>query len=210
MIACHVSRAISRDHRTRYLACISSCSRRERSRNGKNYGAFSCRPTRSSRSLRSESFIHLGTDWYAPTDDQKVAWEIKTARQPVSLASVDFTGSSRASASRVLAIQEDVSVSTSLMQILRGTQNRFFPSDDPRQDAACRIIFARDSDVLNIFTAQDYKSQGRGNKKKSLLAYCATMFAFIRDNIPYNASTRYYHRPFRNRKLVKNCRTIKK
>jgi len=44
-----------------------------------SYGAFS---------LRSESFIHLRAGWRAPTDDRKVAWEIKTARQPASFATL--------------------------------------------------------------------------------------------------------------------------
>jgi len=47
-------------------------------------------PIRTSLSLllHTELFIHLGTDWHTPTDDRKVAWEIKTTCQPVSLASV--------------------------------------------------------------------------------------------------------------------------
>jgi len=41
-----------------------------------------------SRSRRSESFIHLGAGWRALSDDRKVAWEIKTARQPASFATL--------------------------------------------------------------------------------------------------------------------------
>lgn len=84
--ACHISRIICHDYRILYLSrvymyiyCNISLSCCERDSGGKNHSAL------------PESFIHLGTDWRALTDDRKVAWENKTTRQPASLASVDFT-----------------------------------------------------------------------------------------------------------------------
>lgn len=137
----------------------------------------------------SESFIHLGTDWHTPTDDQKVAWEIKTARQPVSLASVDFTGSSRASASRFLVVQ-DVSISTSLMQILQSIQNRFLPDRRSDKNAACRNIrVIRRSEYFDSVGLQIKDKEITKNRIISvifhLIIFCITYKRAIATAIPW-------------------------
>lgn len=101
LIACHVSRVIIKLR----ISCVyrNGFTLRE-NREGKIVAFFfpSPRARLFPSRLRTESFIHLGTDWHTPTNDRKVAWEIKTTCQPVSLASVDFTMSSRASPLRSL------------------------------------------------------------------------------------------------------------
>lgn len=180
IIKCNFSNAICARHRV----CRRALSLRGRLRKGKNHDAFSRRPSRSSRSRYvSESFIHLGTDWHTPTDDQKVAWEIKTARQPVSLASVDFTEYSRASASRVLVVQY-VSVSASLMQIPRGIRNRFFPWQTIRQNVTCSDIRTiRRSEYFGGIILQ-IKDEEIKEKKVTVI-----MLDFVSINILHNAWT---------------------